>query len=48
MAVNFFLFLVIKTHQNPDWIRIWISIQPKMLNPDPVPYQMNTDPKPLF
>ncbi len=26
---------------DPDWIRIWVSIQPKMLDPDP--YQMNTD-----
>jgi hypothetical protein len=35
-------FLVIKT-LDPDWIRIWIGVQPKMLDPDP--YQMNTDPK---
>ncbi len=39
-AVNFFLFLVIKT-MDPDWIRIRIGIQPKMLDPD----QMHTDPK---
>jgi hypothetical protein len=26
-----------------DWIRI--GSQPKMLDPDPDPYQMNTDPK---
>jgi len=45
-AVNFFQFLIIKTtgsglDPDPDWIRIRISIQPKMLDPDP--YQMNTD-----
>jgi hypothetical protein len=34
--------LVIKT-LDPDWIRIWIGIQPKMLDPDPDPYQMNMD-----
>jgi hypothetical protein len=44
-AVNFFHFLVIKT-LDPDWIRIRIGIQPKMLDPDP--YQMNTDPKHWF
>ncbi len=40
---NFFQFLIIKT-LNPDWIRIRIGIQPKMLDPDP--YQMNADPQP--
>ncbi len=35
--------MVIKT-LDPDWIRIRIDIQPKMLDPDP--YQMNTNPKP--
>ncbi len=33
-AVNFFTYLVIKT-LNLDWIWIRISIQPKMLVPDP-------------
>ncbi len=42
-AVNFFQILVIKT-LDPDWIRIWIGIQPKMLDPD----QMNADPQPWF
>jgi hypothetical protein len=37
-AVNLFKFLVIKT-LDPDWIRI--GFQPKMLDPDPDPYQMN-------
>ncbi len=37
--------MVIKT-LDPDWIRIWIGIQPKMLDPDR--YQMNTDPQPCF
>ncbi len=31
---------------DPDWIRIRIGNQPKMLDPDP--YQINTDPKPWF
>jgi hypothetical protein len=30
-------------HQNP-WIRI--GFQHKMLDPDPYPYQINTDPQP--
>ncbi len=34
--------MVIKT-LDPDWIRIRIGIQPKMMDPDP--YQLNTDPK---
>jgi hypothetical protein len=34
--------LFIKT-LDPDWIRIRVGIQPKML--DPYLYQMNTDPK---
>jgi hypothetical protein len=42
-AVNFFQYLVIK-----PWIRIRIGILPKMLDLDPDPYQMNTDPKPWF
>jgi hypothetical protein len=33
--------LVIKT-LDPDWIRILIGIQPKMLDPD----QLNADPQP--
>ncbi len=46
--VNFFQFLVIKTLDSdgirvPDWIRIRIGIQHKMLDPDQ--YQMNTDQK---
>ncbi len=39
-AVNFFQFMAIKT-LDPDWIRIRIGIQPKMLDPD----QMNADPQ---
>jgi hypothetical protein len=37
--------LVIKA-LDPDWIRIriWIGIQPKMLDPDPD--EMNADPQP--
>jgi hypothetical protein len=27
---------------DPDWIRIWIGVQPKMLDPD----EMNADPQP--
>ncbi len=42
-SCNFFQFLVIKT-LDPDWIRIRIGIQPKMLDPDA--YQTNTDPQP--
>jgi hypothetical protein len=42
-SYEIFQFLVIKT-LDPDWIRIRISIQPKMLDPDP--YQMNADPQP--
>ncbi len=38
-------FLVMKT-LDPDWIRI--GIQPKMLDLDPDPYQMKTDPKACF
>ncbi len=30
----------------PDRFRIWIGIQPKMLDPDPDPYQMKRDPQP--
>jgi hypothetical protein len=41
----FFQLLVIKT-LDPDWIRI--GILPKMLDPDPDPYQINTDPKPCL
>jgi hypothetical protein len=36
--------MVIKT-LDPDWIRIRISIQPKMMDLAPDPHQMNTDPK---
>jgi hypothetical protein len=32
-AVSFIQFLVIKT-LDPNWIRIWFGIKPKMLNPD--------------
>jgi hypothetical protein len=40
---NFFLnFFVIKI-LDPDWIGIRIGIQPKMLDTDPDPYQMNTE-----
>ncbi len=42
-VVIFFQFLVIKA-LNPDWIRIRIGIQPKMLDPDPD--EMNADPQP--
>jgi hypothetical protein len=42
---NFFQFLVIKA-LDPDWIRIRIGIQPKMLDPDPD--EMNADPQPCF
>jgi hypothetical protein len=44
-AVIFFQFLAIKS-LNPDWIRI--GIQPKMLDPDPEPDEMNADPQPWF
>jgi hypothetical protein len=44
-AENFFQFLLIKT-LDPDWIRI--GIQPKIMDPDADPYQMNTDPKPCY
>jgi hypothetical protein len=30
---------------DPDWIRIRMGIQPKILDPDPVPDSMNPDPK---
>jgi hypothetical protein len=45
--VNFVQFLVIKT-LDPYWIliRIWIGIQPKML--DPEPDSMNPDPEHWF
>ncbi len=43
--VNFLKFLVIKT-LDPDWIRIRIGVQPKMLDPDLD--QMNTDLQPEF
>ncbi len=38
-------FLVIKA-LDPDWIRIRIDIQPKMLDPDPD--EMNADPQPCL
>jgi hypothetical protein len=31
---------------DPYWIRIWIGIQPQMLDPDPD--EMNADPQPCF
>jgi hypothetical protein len=42
-AVIFYLFLVIKA-LDPDWIRIWIGVHPKMLDPDPD--EMNADQQP--
>jgi hypothetical protein len=39
----FFQFLLTKA-LDPDWIRIRIGIQPKMLDPDPD--EMNADPQP--
>jgi hypothetical protein len=42
LAVHFSQVLVIKT-LDPDWIRIGIGIQPKML--DPNPESMNPDSK---
>ncbi len=42
-VVIFFQFLVIKA-LDPDWIRIRIGVQPKMLDPDPD--EMNADPQP--
>ncbi len=33
---------------DPDWIRIRIGVHPKMLDPDPDPDEMNTDPQPCF
>ncbi len=43
-SCNFFSqFLGIKA-LDPDWIRIWIGVQPKMLDPDPD--EMNADPQP--
>jgi hypothetical protein len=44
-AVIFFTFLVIKA-LDPDWIRIRIGIQPKILDPDPD--DMNADPQPCW
>jgi hypothetical protein len=41
-VVNFFQFLVIEI-LDPDWIRIRVVIQPKMLDPDPD--SINPDPK---
>ncbi len=42
-ALILFQFLVIKA-LDPDWIRIRIGVQPKMLDPDPD--EMNADPQP--
>jgi hypothetical protein len=42
-SCKFFQFLVIKA-LDPDWIRIRISVHPKMLDPDPD--EKNTDPQP--
>jgi hypothetical protein len=48
LSCNFFLqFLVIKA-LDPDWIRIRIGVQPRMLDPDPDPDEMNADPQPCF
>ena len=44
-AVIFFRLLVMKA-LDPDWIRIRIGIQPKMLDPDPEPDEMNAVPQP--
>ncbi len=44
-AVIFFQFLVIKA-LDPYWIRIRIGIQPKMLDLDPDPDEINADPQP--
>ncbi len=44
-AVMFFFILVIKT-LDLDWIRIRLGIKPKMLDPYPYQYHMNTDPQP--
>jgi hypothetical protein len=44
-AVILIQFLVIKS-LDPDWIRIRIGIQSKMLDPDPD--EMNADPQPWF
>ncbi len=33
---------------DPDWIRIRIGVHPKMLDPDPDPEKMNTDPQPNY
>jgi hypothetical protein len=41
--IFFFQFLVIKA-LDPDWIRIRIGIQPKMLDPD----EMNADQQPCL
>ncbi len=46
-AVIFFQVLVIKA-LDPDWIRIWIGLQPQPLDPDSDPEKMNTDPKPCI
>jgi hypothetical protein len=43
-AKIFFLQFLVITALDPDWIRIRIGIQPKMLDPDPD--EMNTDPQP--
>jgi hypothetical protein len=43
-TLNFFQFLFIKA-LDPDWIRILIGVQPKMLDADPDPDEMNADPQ---
>jgi len=48
-SLNFFLSIFWSSKPlDPDWIRIRIGIQPKMLYPGPDPYKMNTDPQPWF
>ena len=44
-AEGFFCSLDVIITLDPDWIRIRIGIQPKMLDPEPDPYHMNSDTK---
>jgi hypothetical protein len=41
---KFFLPILVIKAMDPDWIRI--GIQPKMLDPDADPDEMNADPQP--